>query len=82
MRIKTLDGLVARCEAKGVERAVNLLMLQHESLAPGDYLVVHLGYGTQKITEEEAQAAWAVYDELLAAEGAGEEDSPDLRLKP
>lgn len=71
MRIKSLEGLLAQCEAKGVERSVNLLMLQHESLAPGDYLVVHLGYGTQKITEVEAQAAWAVYDELLAADPGG-----------
>jgi hydrogenase expression/formation protein HypC len=71
MRIRTLEGLLAQCEAKGVERSVNLLMLQHESLAPGDYLVVHLGYGTQKITEVEAQAAWAVYDELLAADPGG-----------
>lgn len=72
MRIKSLKGLLAQCEAKGVERAVNLLMLQHEPLAPGDYLVVHLGYGTEKITAEEAQAAWAVYDELLAAEGTAD----------
>lgn len=70
MRIKGIDGLVAQCEAKGIERTVSLLMLQHESLVPGDYLVVHLGYGTQKISEEEAQAAWALYDELLAAEAS------------
>jgi len=66
MRIETLNDLVAHCEAKGVRREVSLIMLQHERLAPGDYLVMHLGYAVQKVTEEEARAAWAIYDELLA----------------
>jgi len=30
MRIKMIDGFVARCEAKGVQRDVSLFMLQHE----------------------------------------------------
>ena len=64
MRIETLNDLVAHCEAKGVRREVSLIMLQHERLAPGDYLVMHLGYAVQKVTEEEARAAWAIYDEL------------------
>ena len=54
MRIITMDGLVARCEAKGAERDVNLLMLQHEELKPQDYVVVHLGFAIEKITPEEA----------------------------
>lgn len=74
MRIKALDGLVARCEAKGVEREVSLLMLQHESLVPGDYLVVHLGYATEKVTEADAMAAWAIYDEILAVEDGSARD--------
>ena len=70
MRIIAIDGLVARCEAKGVEREINLLMLQHEQLKPRDYLVVHLGYAIQKITPQEAQSAWALYDEMLRLEAA------------
>ena len=70
MRVQSLDGFVARCEAKGAEREVNLLMLQHEPLAPGDYVVVHLGYATEKVTEADALAAWAIYEEILAAEDA------------
>jgi hydrogenase maturation factor len=31
----------------------------------GDYVVVDRGYVTQKLTEEQALAAWAVYDEML-----------------
>jgi hydrogenase expression/formation protein HypC len=67
MQIKTLEGLLARCEAKGVEREVSLLMLADTELVPGDFLVVHLGYATERITQAQAQAAWAIYDEMLAA---------------
>jgi hydrogenase expression/formation protein HypC len=71
MQIKTIDGFVARCEAKGVERDVNLFMLQHEAVALGDFVVVHVGYAIQKITPQEAQSAWEIYDQMLAAEEAG-----------
>jgi len=70
MQIKTIDGFVARCEAKGVERDVNLFMLQHDEINPGDFVVVHIGYAIQKMTEQEARSAWEIYDEMLAAEHA------------
>jgi len=68
MQIRSIDGLLARCEAKGVEREANLLMLEQESLCVGDYVVVHLGYAVDTVTPEEAAAAWEVYDQMLAAE--------------
>nr|WP_275957858.1 HypC/HybG/HupF family hydrogenase formation chaperone [Rhabdochromatium marinum] len=71
MQIKELNGLVARCEAKGVEREANLLMLMHEELAVGDYLVVHLGRAIERVSAEDAATAWALYDEMLAAMDAG-----------
>ena len=70
MQIKTIDGFLARCEAKWVERDVNLFMLQEDEVAPGDYVVVHIGYAIQKMTEQEAHSAWEIYDEMLAAEHA------------
>lgn len=66
MQIKQIDGFTARCAAKGVEREVSLFMLQHESLAEDDYVVVHLGYAVQKVDADAAAAAWEVYDEMLA----------------
>lgn len=68
MQIVSIDGFQALCHAKGVEREVSVFMLQHEQPAVGDYLVVHLGHAIQKVTEEEAAAAWEVYDEMLALE--------------
>ena len=68
MQIRSIDGLLARCEAKGVEREANLLMLEHENLVIGDFVVLHLGYAMNKITREEAAAAWDIYDQMLGAE--------------
>ncbi|MCB1774876.1 MAG: HypC/HybG/HupF family hydrogenase formation chaperone [Gammaproteobacteria bacterium] len=71
MQIKQIDGFNARCEAKGVERDVSLFMLQHEELADGDFVIVHVGYAIQKVTPEEAASAWEIYDEMLADPATG-----------
>jgi hydrogenase expression/formation protein HypC len=68
MQIQSIDGFVARCTAKGVEREVNLFMLQHEHLSVGDYVVMHQGYAVNRIGAVDAAAAWEVYDQLLAAD--------------
>jgi len=68
MQIVELDGFLARCEAKGIERTVSLFLLQHEEIAPGDHVMVHVGYAIQKMSEEEARSAWDLYDEMFAAE--------------
>ncbi len=68
MQIVEIDGFMARCHAKGIERDISLFMLQDETLAPDDYVMVHVGYAIQKVTEEEARSAWQLYDEVLAME--------------
>lgn len=70
MQVKVIDGFVATCEAKGVERQATLLMLGDE-VAVGDYVVVHLGHAIERIDAERAAEAWAIYDEMLAAEQGG-----------
>ena len=71
MQVKTIDGFVAHCEAKGVEREVSLFMLQDEPPAPGDYVMVHVGYAIQKLTEQDARSAWELLDQILAEDAAG-----------
>lgn len=68
MQISAIDGFLARCNAKGVERDVSLFLMQDEGVAPGDFVMVHVGYAIQKMTEQDARSAWEVYDEMLAAE--------------
>ena len=65
MQIKDIDGFTAHCEAKGVKRDVSLFMMQEENLGPDDFIVVHVGYAIQKISPQEAQTAWELYDLML-----------------
>ena len=67
MQIKSIDGFTAHCEAKGVERDVSLFMMQDDELKVDDYVVVHVGYAIQKISQQEAQTAWELYDQMLEA---------------
>ena len=67
MQIKSIDGFMASCEAKGVRRDVSLFMMQDEAFKVDDYVVVHVGYAIQKITPQEARTAWELYDQMLAA---------------
>jgi hydrogenase expression/formation protein HypC len=79
MQIVEIDGYNARCSAKGVMREVSLFLLQGEPLAVDDYVIVHVGYAIQKMTEQEARSTWELLDELLAAE---ESAAADFRPGP
>jgi hydrogenase expression/formation protein HypC len=65
MKITSIDGFSATCEAKGIEREVSLFMLQGESIEVGDHVLIHVGYAIQKISEEEAKASWDLFDEII-----------------
>ena len=67
MQILEINGVNARCTAKGIERDVNLFMLDHDDIKVGDYVMVHVGYGIQKIMSAEAQTAWELYDQMMSA---------------
>jgi len=69
MKITSIDGFDCTCEAKGIERQVSLFMMQGEPLEQGDHILVHVGYAIQKVSEQEAADSWALFDEILAAEG-------------
>ena len=66
MVVTEIDGFNAHCEAKGIERTVSLFLLQHEEINVGDNLMIHVGYGIQKMSDEEAKSAWEIYDEMLS----------------
>jgi hydrogenase expression/formation protein HypC len=73
MQIREIHGFNALCNAKGVEREVNLFLLGEGAVKPGDYVIVHVGYAIQKMSEEEARSTWELLDEMLALEG---DDAP------
>jgi hydrogenase expression/formation protein HypC len=70
MQITNINGFNARCAAKGVERDVSLFLLQGEMLQEGDYVLIHVGYAIQKISEQEAQSTWELLDQMLDEETA------------
>jgi hydrogenase expression/formation protein HypC len=64
MKVRSVDGFNAVCEAKGIEREVSLFMLQGDEVAAGDHVLVHVGYAIQKVSEEEARSAWELFDQI------------------
>jgi hydrogenase expression/formation protein HypC len=66
MQITKIDGYNAHCVAKGIERDVSLFLLQDEAIKEGDYLLIHVGYAIQRISEAEALSTWELLDQMLA----------------
>ncbi len=68
MQITRIDGDNAHCVAKGIERDVNLLLLQDDEITLGDYVLIHVGYALQKISLEEALSTWELLDQMSAGD--------------
>jgi hydrogenase expression/formation protein HypC len=67
MQIESIDGYQCICAARGIEREVSLFLLQGEELAPGDHVLVHVGYAIQKVSAQDAADSWELFDEVLEA---------------
>lgn len=69
------DGM-AVVSLGGVTKTISVMLL--DDVAPGDYVLVHVGYALHKVSEEEAQRTLALMaeggllDGELAEIGAGE----------
>jgi len=48
---------LARIDVSGVGRVVNIGLLEDEHLAPGDWVLIHVGFAMSKIDEDEARRA-------------------------
>ena len=66
-------GDLATVEVAGVRRAVNVSLLGADRLAPGDWVLVHVGFAMSKIDEAEAAATL----ELLRGLGEAYTDELD-----
>ena len=67
MQIVAITGRNARCQARGIEREVSLFLMQGTDIAPGDFVMVHVGYAIQKVEQEQARSAWELYDAMQGA---------------
>ena len=61
---------LAKVDVSGVKRAINIGLLEGESVAPGDWVLIHVGFALSKIDEAEARAAM----EFLESIGKAYED--------
>ncbi len=48
---------LAKVDVAGVRRNINILLLEDEGVAPGDWVLIHVGFAMAKIDEAEAQEA-------------------------
>ncbi len=71
--VELRDDDLARVDVAGVRRLVNVGLLEGQPLAPGDWVLIHVGFALSKIDEEEAQAAMAFL------EGIGQAYDDEIR---
>ena len=50
---------LAMVSVEGVKRVVNVGLLEDEPLAPGDWILIHVGFAIAKMDEAEAKASMA-----------------------
>ncbi len=64
MQIVELNYPMAVCEAKGVRKEVNLMLIEEERVKEGDYVMVHVGCAIEVIDEKEAKEVWKLLEEI------------------
>jgi hydrogenase expression/formation protein HypC len=65
-------GQLALVDVAGENRKVNIGMLPEESFAPGDWVIIHMGFAVEKTDKAGADAAMAG----LQLMGRGEPEDP------
>lgn len=63
-KVVSVDGLIAVVDFWGVRKQIHLDVVDH-AVAPGDYILNHVGYAIRRIPPEEIGATLALYEELL-----------------
>jgi len=46
---------IAKVNVSGVRRNINVALVRPEGIAPGDWVLIHVGFAMSKIDEHEAQ---------------------------
>jgi hydrogenase expression/formation protein HypC len=85
-RIVEVHGLTATVDFFGVRRLVHLELVD-QPVAPGDYILNHVGYAIRRIPEAEIGGTLELYeqllreadDDLMAADVRGEIQATSLR---
>ena len=78
---------LAKVEVGGVRRNVNIGLLEDQALAPGDWILIHVGFALSKIGEAEAQDQLRMLramgeDALAIEEVRGYRFADDIGVRP
>jgi hydrogenase expression/formation protein HypC len=84
---------LATADVSGIKRNINIGLLEQEGIAPGDWVLIHVGFAISKVDEQEARASLeflhslgqAFTDEIAALEqsgGAGDAPAPETHPPP
>lgn len=65
MKIKTISGHSAKCEAKGLTQSVRIDFIKDAE--PGNYVMVHAGFAIEKMSEKEALENMELLEEIRNA---------------
>ncbi len=77
-KVIEVNGMVAIVEFWGVRKEVRLEVVD-QPVAPGDYVLNHVGYAIRRIPAEEIGETIALYDELLRAAVGDDLMAADVR---
>ncbi len=75
-------GRIARVDVAGVKRNVNVALLDYDgaAVAPGDWVLIHVGFAMSKIDEEEAERTLSLLRGLGEAFDAELDDLKESRI--
>ena len=79
-KVVAVEGLSATVDFWGVRREVRLDIVD-EPVAPGDYVLNHVGFAIRRIPAEEIGETLALYDELLRADAGDDLMAADVRAE-
>jgi hydrogenase expression/formation protein HypC len=82
---------VARVDVEGVVRDINVGLLAPDLPGPGEWVMIHLGFALERMTDEEAQAALQTMtdlgegefpDHFMVEEDWSDDEDPFARVPP
>lgn len=65
---------IAKVDFSGIKRSINYSLVADEGVAPGDWVLIHVGFAMSKIDEQEAQ------ETLRALQQMGEMYTDELQM--
>ncbi|HKV07666.1 MAG TPA: HypC/HybG/HupF family hydrogenase formation chaperone [Thermoanaerobaculia bacterium] len=72
-KVIEVDGFLATVDFWGIRRQIRLEIVD-EPVAPGDYVLNHVGYAIRRIPPEDIEETLALYESLMAENGGGPEE--------